>query len=92
MTNPGTGRNEGSDLLLFRSRIFFSRHSHASPLHLSPSLPSLPPSNHHTVVDGLKYAKSHEWAKIDGDTATVGITDFAQVSGEEEKGGKEESN
>ncbi len=26
----------------------------------------------------LKYAKSHEWAKIDGDTATVGITHFAQ--------------
>lgn len=32
-----------------------------------------------TVVDGLKYAKSHEWVKLDGDTATVGITDFAQV-------------
>lgn len=31
------------------------------------------------VVDGLKYAKSHEWVKLDGDTATVGITDFAQV-------------
>jgi glycine cleavage system H protein len=24
------------------------------------------------------YAKSHEWAKIEGDTATFGITDFAQ--------------
>ncbi|MGE4293744.1 MAG: glycine cleavage system protein GcvH [Desulfovibrio sp.] len=24
------------------------------------------------------YAKSHEWAKIEGDTATIGITDFAQ--------------
>ncbi len=31
------------------------------------------------VVDGLKYAKSHEWAKIDGDVATVGISDHAQV-------------
>ena len=31
-----------------------------------------------TVVDGLKYAESHEWAKIDGETATIGITDFAQ--------------
>mmetsp|Transcript_2079 Transcript_2079/g.5284 ORF Transcript_2079/g.5284 Transcript_2079/m.5284 type:complete len:196 (-) Transcript_2079:118-705(-) len=31
-----------------------------------------------TVVDGLKYAESHEWLKMDGDTATVGITDFAQ--------------
>eukprot|EP00884_Botryococcus_braunii_P005178 jgi/Botrbrau1/14661/Bobra.0108s0022.1 len=26
----------------------------------------------------LKYMKSHEWAKIEGDTATVGISDHAQ--------------
>ena len=26
----------------------------------------------------LKYTKDHEWVKIDGDIATVGITDFAQ--------------
>ena len=26
----------------------------------------------------LKYTKDHEWIKIDGDTITVGITDFAQ--------------
>jgi glycine cleavage system H protein len=26
----------------------------------------------------LLYAKSHEWVKIDGDSATVGITHFAQ--------------
>ena len=26
----------------------------------------------------LKYTKDHEWLKIDGDIATVGITDFAQ--------------
>ncbi|MSR42523.1 MAG: glycine cleavage system protein GcvH [Pedosphaera sp.] len=26
----------------------------------------------------LKYAKSHEWSRIAGDTATVGITDHAQ--------------
>lgn len=25
-----------------------------------------------------KYTKSHEWIKIDGDTATIGITDHAQ--------------
>lgn len=25
----------------------------------------------------LKYAKTHEWVALDGDTATVGITDFA---------------
>jgi glycine cleavage system H protein len=26
----------------------------------------------------LKYTKDHEWVKINGDVATVGITDFAQ--------------
>ncbi|KAF2520004.1 glycine cleavage system protein GcvH [Flavobacterium salilacus subsp. salilacus] len=26
----------------------------------------------------LKYTKDHEWVKIDGDVAIVGITDFAQ--------------
>jgi len=26
----------------------------------------------------LKYTKEHEWLKIDGDTATIGITDHAQ--------------
>ena len=26
----------------------------------------------------LKYTKDHEWLKVDGDTAIVGITDFAQ--------------
>ena len=30
------------------------------------------------IPNDLKYAKSHEWAKIEGDTATVGITHFAQ--------------
>ena len=26
----------------------------------------------------LKYTKDHEWVKIDGDVAIVGITEFAQ--------------
>lgn len=30
------------------------------------------------VPEGLKYTKDHEWIKIEGDIATVGITDFAQ--------------
>jgi len=30
------------------------------------------------VPTDLKYTKDHEWIKIDGDTLTVGITDFAQ--------------
>lgn len=30
------------------------------------------------IPESLKYTKDHEWVKIDGDTATIGITDFAQ--------------
>src|SRR6187551_1881601 len=30
------------------------------------------------VPPDLKYAKSHEWVRINGDVATVGITDHAQ--------------
>ena len=30
------------------------------------------------IPSDLKYAKSHEWVRVDGDTATVGITDHAQ--------------
>jgi glycine cleavage system H protein len=28
--------------------------------------------------DDRKYSKEHEWLKIDGDAATIGITDYAQ--------------
>ena len=31
-----------------------------------------------SVPQNLKYAKSHEWVRIEGDTAVVGITDHAQ--------------
>lgn len=30
------------------------------------------------ILDNLRYADSHEWVKLDGDIATVGITDYAQ--------------
>ena len=30
------------------------------------------------VPSDLKYAKSHEWVRVSGDTATIGITDHAQ--------------
>ena len=30
------------------------------------------------VPTNLKYTKEHEWILIDGDVATIGITDFAQ--------------
>jgi glycine cleavage system H protein len=30
------------------------------------------------IPDNLKYTKDHEWLRIDGGTAVIGITDFAQ--------------
>ena len=30
------------------------------------------------LPEELKYTKDHEWVKIEGDIATIGITDFAQ--------------
>lgn len=32
------------------------------------------------IVEGLKYSKNHEWVKVEGQLATVGITDYAQHS------------
>ena len=31
-----------------------------------------------SIPDDLQYTKSHEWVRIEGDTATIGITDHAQ--------------
>jgi glycine cleavage system H protein len=30
------------------------------------------------IRDDLKYTKEHEWVKLEGDVATMGITDYAQ--------------
>ncbi len=30
------------------------------------------------VIEGLLYTQEHEWAKVEGDTVTVGITHYAQ--------------
>ena len=30
------------------------------------------------IPDNLRYTKEHEWISLEGDTATIGITDFAQ--------------
>jgi glycine cleavage system H protein len=30
------------------------------------------------IPEGLKYTSDHEWIKVEGDIATVGITDYAQ--------------
>ncbi len=34
----------------------------------------------HNIPENLKYTKEHEWTLIEGDTVTIGITDFAQSS------------
>ena len=31
-----------------------------------------------SLPDELRYVKSHEWLKVEGDTVVVGITDYAQ--------------
>ena len=30
------------------------------------------------IVEGLKYSESHEWVKVEGNVAWVGVSDFAQ--------------
>jgi glycine cleavage system H protein len=30
------------------------------------------------ILEGLKYSESHEWVKVDGNTAYIGVSDFAQ--------------
>lgn len=32
------------------------------------------------VLEGLRYAESHEWVRVEGDVAVIGISDFAQHS------------
>ena len=30
------------------------------------------------IPQDLRYTKEHEWVRLEGDTATIGITDYAQ--------------
>ncbi len=30
------------------------------------------------IIEGLKYSDTHEWVKVEGDIAIIGVTDFAQ--------------
>ena len=32
------------------------------------------------IPENLRYSKDHEWVSVEGDTATIGITDYAQSS------------
>ncbi len=31
-----------------------------------------------SIPQDLKYTEEHEWVRVEGDTATIGVTDFAQ--------------
>ena len=31
------------------------------------------------IVEGLKYAESHEWVKVEDGVAVIGVTDYAQA-------------
>ncbi len=30
------------------------------------------------IIEGLKYSETHEWVKVEGEIAVIGVTDFAQ--------------
>lgn len=30
------------------------------------------------IIEGLKYCDTHEWVKVEGDIAVIGVTDYAQ--------------
>ncbi|MBR1705446.1 MAG: glycine cleavage system protein GcvH [Bacteroidales bacterium] len=30
------------------------------------------------IIEGLKYSESHEWVKVEGSVAVIGVSDFAQ--------------
>ena len=31
-----------------------------------------------TIINGLKYSETHEWVKVEGNIAIIGVTDYAQ--------------
>ena len=31
------------------------------------------------IIEGLKYSESHEWVKVEGGIAVIGVTDYAQA-------------
>ena len=31
------------------------------------------------IIEGLKYSESHEWVKVEGNIAIIGVSDFAQA-------------
>jgi glycine cleavage system H lipoate-binding protein len=49
-------------------------------LHINPTIPKyfISGDEQMEIPSNLKYTNSHEWVSVDGDTAAVGITDYAQ--------------
>ncbi|KAJ6797397.1 glycine cleavage system H protein 3, mitochondrial-like [Iris pallida] len=61
-------------------KLWASSTANALKLSCSGSRPPFPSISRcfSSVLDGLKYSKSHEWVKHEGSVATIGITDHAQ--------------
>ncbi|KAF9624702.1 hypothetical protein IFM89_012995 [Coptis chinensis] len=59
-------------------RMWASSTANALKISCASKAPFALPRCFSTVLDGLKYAPSHEWVKHEGSVATVGITDHAQ--------------
>ncbi|ERN14947.1 hypothetical protein AMTRI_Chr02g256110 [Amborella trichopoda] len=58
------------------SRLWGSRAASYLRISIKPSFNFYRPFS--SVLKDLKYADTHEWVKVDGSSATVGITDHAQ--------------
>ena len=43
-------------------------------------MPVLQKTMSNNIPENLRYSKDHEWVKVDGDVASIGITDYAQHS------------
>lgn len=56
----------------------FSTPDRAGPTDYAKNLVFWAKNHDMNIPEDLKYTKDHEWIKIEGKTATVGITDFAQ--------------
>jgi len=68
---PAAAAANGSKMALAASAM-------KAPVRFNPFLGLGGVRGYAAVIDGLKYAESHEWVKLDGDVATIGISDHAQ--------------
>jgi len=64
---------KASFYLLFSTLIYRGKDSQSHAVKKS-----IPIRSFHMIPDDLLYAKSHEWVMVEGDIATVGISNFAQ--------------